>query len=238
MSVAAPAGADLRDVLDGRAPQTQRPDVIVTRDPPLIDFARRTGGYLVAPLTWSITYVLAAAGMDDVVVPDEFERAALARDAVSGEARGALAPFPWLTDAACTTSLGVPPTTPAPVVAYSSGDAIARAIAERVVSLAGARGNPPWLPQGLARVGATLRVAAVAADSIAGALASGRVAAAVLTLARDPLRPCGMRDDVIVPRGTIPLVDSRSHVIVRQGRGVAFIVGLDGTLHFVKRGIQ
>jgi hypothetical protein len=235
VAITVPPGADLRDVLEGRAPPTRRPDVIVTRDPPLIDFARRRGGYLVAPLTWSISYVLATAGTDDGVVPDEAQRAAIARDAVSGDARGALEPFPWLTDSACTKSLGVRRSSPAPVIIYSSGDAIARGIAERVVSLAASRGNPTWLPEGVTRGGAALRVAPLAPDSIVAALASGRAAAGVLALARDPLAPCGLSSGAPVPRGAIPLVDSRSHAIVRQGSGVTFIVGLDGTLHIVKR---
>ena len=243
VTITPPPGADLRDVLEGRAARTRRPDVVVTRDPLLIDFARRSGGYLVEPLAWNTTYVLAVPTYllvvptpDAAAVPNAAERDAMARDAVIGDARGAVEPFPWLTDGACARpATQRVSTSPLPVVAYSSGDPMARAIAERLVSLAGSRGGTRWLPPVLARPGATYRVAPLADDSIAHAIESGRAAAAVVAIARDPTTPCGTLGNVPVPRGAIPLVDARAHVVVRRGSGAAFIVGVDGALHFVKR---
>lgn len=238
IAVTPPRGVDLRDVLEGRAAATKRPDVVVTHDPQLIDLARRSGGYRVEPLPWSVTYVLVPGTADTAAMPGVSDRAAIARDVVTGDSRGAIEPFPWLADASCARPLDLARPSAARVVAYSSGDAIARAIAERVSSLAASRAPSAWLPMSLARPGTPLRVTPIARDSIADALASGRAAAAVLSIARDPSTPCGTRGNEVVPRAAIPLVDARPHVIVRRGSGAAFIVGVDGTLHFVKRGTQ
>jgi hypothetical protein len=241
ITITPPPGADVRDILEGREARTLRPDVVVTRDPLVIDFARRSGGYLVEPLAWNTTYVLAVLAPDAAAVPNATERDAMARDAVIGDARGAVEPFPWLADGSCAQPPAprmAAPTLPPPVVAYSSGDPIARAIGERLVSLAGSRGSAAWLPSALARPGATFRVAPVATDSIVHVLTLGGAAAAVVAVARDPSTPCGTRDNTPVMRGAIPLVDARPHVIVRRGSGAAFIVGVDGTLHFVKRGAR
>lgn len=234
VNIPPPQGTDLRDLLDGRVPATRRPDVVVTNDPTVIDFAVRSGGYLVEVLPWNTTYVLATASIEGGIVPDADSRAALARDAVRGDVRGAAEPFMWLIDAACAQSLITARPTAPPAVAYGSGDAIARAIAERMVSLAGSAAILPWLPSALGRRGATWRVLPVHRDSLATVVGSARAAAAVIAVARDPATPCGTRDNLAVPRGALPLVDARSHVLVRRGSGAAFVVGLDGALHFVK----
>jgi hypothetical protein len=238
IAVSPPRGVDVRDVLEGRAAATKRPDVVVTHDPQLIDLARRSGGYLVEPLPWSVTYVLVSRTTDTLGMPGVSDRDALARDVVAGDSRGAIEPFSWLTAASCARPLEFARTSAAPVVAYSSGDAIARAIAERIASLSASRAPSAWLPMAVVRPGAPLRVTPIARDSIANALAAGRAAAAVFPIARDPSTPCGTRANEPVLRAAMPLVDARPHAIVRRGSGAAFIIGVDGTLHFVKRGTR
>jgi hypothetical protein len=199
-------GTDLRDVLDHGVPAIgmPRPDALVTRDAMLIEYAARSGDYIIAPLAWSTTYVLAVAGADSAsAIPDVSQREALARDAVSVDARGSTEPFGWLTDAGCAIDVPLPHGATRAVIAYAAGDDTARQLAERIA----------------ARSPAASRVAPVPADSIAFALARGDVAAAVMPLARDETMACGTRDNTPVIRGAAPLVDTRAHVIKRLSRG-------------------
>lgn len=231
----APDGADLRDVLDHGLPDalTPRPDVTVTRDAAAIGYAIRRSDYRVTPLPWNATWVLVDADTSALPgIPTAAERDALARDAVRADARGAIGPFPWLTDSACTRA--TPPSESATVVAYPSGDTIARQLAERIVSLA-ASGGAAWIPAAL-RTGAAPHAAAMPADSIDAALADGRAAAAVVMWRRDRTGRCGVRAGESVRLRAIPLVDVRAHAIIRRGSGAAFIIGSDGTLHFITVG--
>lgn len=228
------AGADLRDVLDRGLPASDahRPDVVVSRDPRVISYANSSRDYFTVALPYDRTYVLVSADTA-APLPTPAERDALARDAVTADVRGANEPFEWRTDPGCTT----PPDSPASpisVVAYAGDDPIARQLAERIVALTDARRGAAWLPTELTSAGTTPRVAAVDADSIAAALATGRATAAVVAVQRDPRVRCSMKSAPLAWRG-IPLVDSRAHAIVRRGSGAAFIIGVDGTLRFVRR---
>jgi hypothetical protein len=241
VSLAPPPGTDLRDLLDERlvAAGGRRPDVLVTRDADVLAYAGRRSDYVTAALPWNSTYVLVAARpIPAATVPSSAERDALARDAVTADARGAAEPFAWRDDPGCVAAMPVRPTAPRLVVAYAAGDAIARQLAERIVSLSGASPLPAWLAAALGQPARAARIAAVPADSIPDVLAAGRAAAAVLPLARDPRTPCGTRDNARVPAGAIPLVDSRAHVIVRRGSGAALLVAPDGSLHFIRWGAR
>jgi hypothetical protein len=238
----AAAGSDLRDVLDLGAgtPNGERPGVVVTRDPDVLDYARRRGAYIVATLPWTSTYVLLSANSGTTLVPSVAEREALARDAVRTDARAATEPFTWLSDSVCAhLPEGVPPAVPGAVIAYVVGDATSRQLAERIVSLAAAEQGIRWLDAALGtRRPGPLRVTAMQADSIHSALASGRALAAVMAIDRDPRTRCGTQGDAPVRAGVIPLVDIRAHAIVRRGSGAAFLVAPDGSLHFFIRGQQ
>lgn len=235
-----PNGADLRDMLEGRLQHMgiPQPDVVVSRDPDLLDFARRSAGYLIQSLPWSITYVLVTAGDDSTAsLPPDAEREALARNAITADTRGAIAPFAWLSEPGCARSIPIQQGAPRSIIAYPVSDAIARQIAERIVSLSAARPRPVWLPTVLARSTTTgPRVAPVPSDSITNTLTTGRAAAAVIPVARDWGTTCGTHDNLTLPRGAIPLVDARDHIIIRRGSGAAIFIGANGTLHFVKRG--
>lgn len=236
-----PGGADLRDVLEGRvASGTPRPDVVITRDPDLLDFARRRAGYLVHALPWDLTYVLAAAVTDSgASLPAGDERDALARNAVTGDVRGAVEPFGWLTEPRCAAGIATRARSPRAVVGYPAHDAIARQLAERIVSLASGGSRPGWIPAALVRSTAGgARVAPIPEDSLTQALTSGSAAAVVVPIARDLTAPCGRRGDMPVPRGAIPLVDARNHIIVRRGSGAALVIDATGSVHFMKRGNQ
>lgn len=210
-----------------------RPDVVVSRDPGVIAYATSSRDYFTVALPYDRTYVLASA---DSAAPlaTPADRDALARDAVTADVRGAQEPFAWLADATCAGSTDSPPASAGAVVAYAVDDPIARQLAERIVALAAARPSPSWLPATLSSRAAVLRVAAMQADSITAALATGRAAAAVTAFARGSQERCDTR---AVPRKwrTVPLIDSRAHAIVRRGSGAAFVINADGTLRFVRR---
>ncbi len=232
----APPGADLREILDGRG--AYRLNVLVTEDANVIAYAAGRANYLIAALPWSATYVLVAArASSTVTLPSPAERDALARDAVTTDARGAAEPFRWITEAACAEAAAAPAVDPRPVVAYAAGDATARQLAERIVSLAGANIAAPWIAAAFGGhpAASQLRIAALAPDSIATAVAAGSVAAGVLPVARDPRTSCATAGNARVPAGAVPLVDTRAHVIVRRGSGAAFTIAANGSLHFFPR---
>jgi hypothetical protein len=236
-SVALPRGADLRDLL-GRGlatPGSLRVDVLVTRDPDVLAYAAQLGGYRSFGLPWDRTYALVAPRTDSAaMMPNAAQRDALAQDAVQADARGAPPPFWWEHDTTCTsgttrTGGGAPR-----VVGYAADDPIARQLAERIVALAAARSSQSWIPPTLvAGPGGPLRTVGFAPVSLSNALASGQVAAFVGAYPRS--RPASCTSAARVPTGAtfLPLVDSRAHVLVRQGSGAAFYIRSDGALRFV-----
>lgn len=232
-------GSDLRDVLDRGIPGTagRRPDVVVTNDPEVLDYAALRGDYRSIPLPWTRTYVFIAPMLDSVTAtPSTDARDEFARDAVRADVRGARPPFPWGADSVCQGPQGPPIATPMPVIGYAAGDAIAREIAERIVALAGASAAPAWIPAPLERT--TLRTQAVPADSIRAALGEGRIGGAVTFLSRTwsaggaPPVLCRESGAIAAGYAALALVDSRDHVLVRRGSGAIFYIGADGTLWF------
>jgi hypothetical protein len=119
-----PNGSDLRDALEGRLQHMggPQPDVVISRDPDLLDFARRKAVYVVQSLPWSTTYVLVTAGLHTTPNrPSDAEREAIARNAVTADTRGAMGPFGWLTEPGCAYLLFNPPGAPLPNVVYLTG---------------------------------------------------------------------------------------------------------------------
>ncbi len=227
--------ADLRDILDRGLPAAHlpRPDVVVTRDPNLLAYAASSAEYFTVALPYDRTYFLVAVDSASPA-PSRVERDALARDAVTADARGAAPPFASINDTTCLVVFARASPPPRSVVAYPAGDAVARQLAERIVALARARARPAWLPASLASGGAASRVAAIDIGSAADALLGGRAAAAIVAIPRDPHTECGTSDNSFPWRG-VPLVDSRAHAIVRRGSGAAFVIGAYGTLRFIRR---
>ncbi len=146
MPYAAPPGADLRELLDGGG--AYRLDVLVTDDANVIAYASGRANYLVVALPWSVTYVLVPARATPVIgslTPEK--RDAIAHNALTADARGAAEPFPWLTDSSCAITASIATDRAGQVIGYPAGNATARELAERVVSLAarataGHRGSP------------------------------------------------------------------------------------------------
>lgn len=237
-TIALPRGGDLRDFLDRGLPATAGPpraDVLVTRDPDVLSYAAQLGTYRGIALPWDRTYALVAPRFDSTAVqPTADERAALARDAVQADARGAQPPFWWETDTTCAT--GTPRYSPgAPrIIGYPADDPIARQLAERMVALAGAPQTPSWIPSALSSPAAgPLRTVGFAPTALNDALASGQIAAFVTGVPRS--RPAECSGPARIPAGAllVPLVDSRAHALMRRGSGASFVIGPDGVLRFV-----
>jgi hypothetical protein len=210
------AGTDPRDALDRGA------DLVVTRDPALVDYMAGRPEFTTFPLPWSRTYVLAQpAGAQPIeAVRGDAERHTLARDAVSADARAAEPPFWWSEMAACPVRLASGPTPGSSRVAYIRGDEVARGLAERIVALAGS--------------GTRLSAAALEPTDFATLLRTGSEPAYVVALPRQTLAPC--RESAAWPAGTRiqPLIDTRAHAIVRKGVP-PLAVEWDGTIRVVPR---
>jgi hypothetical protein len=202
-----------RDALDHGA------DLLVARDPALMDYVANRPEFATFPLPWSLTYVLldpgAKGGELAGVMGTPSVRASLARDAVRADARAAEPPFWWTGLMACPFD-SLPISSPhSSRVVYLRGDEVARGLAERTVALA---------PAGMA-----LRAAAVSSTEFDSVLSHGSERAYIVAVPRHTLAPC--RDSALWPRDAsiIPLIDTRAHLIVRRGSPPVTIDG-DGTV--------
>lgn len=208
-----PLSGDARDALDRGA------DLIVSRDPTLLEYAARRPEFTLHPLPWDKTYVLAQpAGAQSLAgVSTNAERQSLARDAVDADARAAEPPF-WWSESSCPADKPAAVTSVSDRIVYLREDAVARALAERLVALAG-----PAI---------RLSAAALEESELVGALRSGSERAYVVGLPSKPLQPC--RELSNFPPGIriLPLIDSRAHAIVRRG-APPLTVDWDGTVRVV-----
>jgi hypothetical protein len=209
-----PSRGDGRDALDRGA------DLIVTRNPTLLEYAARRPELTLYPLPWNQIYVLAqpAAAQPLAVGSTEGERQSLARDAVHADARAAEPPFWWM-ESSCPAG---EPRSVLPVsdrIVYRGEDEVARALAERIVALAGP--------------GSRLRAAGLERSQLDGAVREGSERAYVLGIPRKPLQPCRESSDFPAGARIQPLLDSRSHAIVRLG-APPLGVDWDGTIRVVR----
>ena len=208
-------GRDPRDLLD------QSPDVLVTGDPNVLDYASKRPGAVLAPLPWDRVYVLLLA--PEGLPPSELMpadsaafREGLARDAVRSEARAAKPPYWWSDLSGCSDStLRVPIETGGTsqvTIGYPASDPVARALAERIVGL----GDSSWFARGLAT------------HDFETALRGGAMDAYILGLPRRSLVPCR---DAFWPAGAtlVPLVETRRTAVLKKD-GPALVVGGDGSL--------
>lgn len=192
---------DPRDALDHGV------DVVVARDPAVVEYAAGRPQFQTVPLPWSRTYVLlhpAGAGLVDTVTGLDSVHRALARDVVQAEARAAEAPFWWSGPAGCKPDLTIKPVIlpRAPRIVYPREDQVAKGLAERIVALAG---DP------------ALKAAGLTAAAFARALQGGSDRGYVLALPREVAAPCS--HSAALPTGAWiePLIDTRATAIIRRG---------------------
>jgi hypothetical protein len=208
---------DTRDALDRGA------DLIVTRDPALVEYASRRAEFATFPLPWSRTYILLQPASADSLpgVQTDLERSSLARDAVAADARGAEPPFWWTATTACPLGRtpAAKPTSARARIAYVQGDEIARGLAERLVALIGS--------------GTELTTIGLDRPQFATALRQGTERAYVVGLPRQTLTPCREAADLPANARIQPLIDSRAHAIVRKG-APPLSIEWDGTIRVVE----
>jgi len=202
------ATGDPRDALDAGA------DAVLTDDPATVAYAAARADLASIPLPWDRSYVLVGAWLTDSA-PDG---AALARDAVPVEARAAALPDWWIAASEC--EIAAAPVPPAPAVggpiAYPRDDPVARALAERLVVIAGD----------------TARALGYGPTELEAVLRRGGAVAAVVSIPRMVFDPCVARRAVralsqSLPDGVVPLVDVRRRLIVRFAPSGVY-VGWDG----------
>jgi hypothetical protein len=202
-----PESADLRDALDAGA------DILRTEDPALAEYARHRDEFVVHPLPWSRTYLLIIPGarveLDGLIQGDDSAgfRAALARDAVHAEARGAERPYWWDGLGQCPGSDSLSRPRPrvlvdSNAVVFAAEDAVARALAERVVALSD---NP------------RISTGSIPQRFLDPALSAASARAYVVAVPRTPLLPC--REIATWPPDPriVPLIDVRESAIARRG---------------------
>lgn len=228
-------GDDLRRAIDAGV------DMLVTHDAAAIAYARARSGYLIEPLTWSGTYVLAASDDGDGqadVPPDAFPAAV-----VGAAARPAQPPFWW---AGCSAGRGAddfsgaaPAGTIAtqPRILFLRDDPVARAIAERITALARGR-TPQWLATRLASRDAPMAVGVGRAE-LRAALEDGGALAVVTQVRRVEHGGCNPGSTVeygpLLHRWSVTaLIDIRDDLVYRPGIG-RVTVDADGTLRFGDR---
>ena len=194
------ASGDQRDQVDAGA------DVVVTRDPATIEYARARGGFESIPLDWDRTYALVVPRRPAAWLADTSPgfRPGLARDVVTAAARAAEGPFWWeQAPITCPPPSGrFPPDFFGSLVAYHDRDRTARELTERLIALA-------------AEGGTSLR--ALPRPDTAGIHSPRRESATVMSIPRagSNAEACalGLGDATVVP-----LVDTRATAIVRRDR--------------------
>lgn len=206
---------DARDALDREV------DLVVTRNPALVDYVSNRVEFATFPLPWSRTYVLLEVGDRQGELAGSLHtpsvRSSLAKDAVRASARAAEPPYWWSDLGACPAASPQHAGNPSSRVVYRKGDEAARGLAERIVALASTG----------------LRAAGLDPAAFAAAVRGGSERAYVIGLPRQSLAPC--RDASIWPAGArlLPLIDTRAYAIVRRG-APPLSVEWDGTIRLVE----
>jgi hypothetical protein len=216
---------DARDLIDRGI------DFVVTRDPAALGYAAGRGLETRA-LPWDRTYMLVAPALasDSSGVAASLlgagMRDSLAAFAVRAEARGAMPPFWWTGPSGCHA----PATSPArrrARLAYLQGDPVARALAERIVALAGAGRS---LPGALRTALAPPLVAVGMSDAeLRSSIVTGAEAGYVVALPRLPRLDCAVVPPWPAGATAVALIDTRAHLVVRDGAPPVAIDG-DGTV--------
>jgi hypothetical protein len=210
----APDG-DPRDALDRGA------DLVVTRDPAVVDYVANRAEFTTFPLPWSRTYVLLEpAGSFPIWIPGvDSVRRSLARDVAQADARAA-EPSVWRRQCPHTDLSYVVPPPISPRIVYPRDDKVARGLAERIVALT--RDTVPLTSAGLDPA------------AFAAAVRDQHDRGYVLGLPRQVPAPCHELAALPGGAGIQPLIDTRAHAIVRRG-GPPLTVEWDGTVRVLPR---
>ena len=210
----APDG-DPRDALDRGA------DLVVTRDPAVVDYVASREEFTTFALPWSRTYALlqpAGAHPKWTLEVDSVGRS-LARDVAQADARGA-EPSVWRRECPYTRRSYVVAAPISPRIVYPRDDKVARGLAERIVALT--------------RDAVQLRSAGLDPAEFAAAIRDQQDWGYVLGFPRQVAAPCHELTALPVGAWIQPLIDTRAHAIVRRGTP-PLTVDWDGTVRMAPR---
>ena len=195
---------DGRDLVDGGV------DLVITRDPAVVSYARGLGGYDEIALPWDRVYVLLNG---DAVLPEGPDGAQGFVAAVNTFAREPRGPFWWRALEAC--GYLSPRRWPATPVLYAPDDLVARDLAARVVAVSGVAG---------------VRAAA-------GSSGGAPIRAVPRTPFRpcDLAREIGLTRETPSVR---PLIETRAVLLVRRGTAAGVALDWDGMPRVTERGAR
>jgi hypothetical protein len=186
-------------------------DLLVTDSPSLATYAATRPDAISIPLGYDQTWVIALPRPGTLAIDSTGAfRETLARDVVRSDARAAAGPFWWHEVTGCsTTPRSVPTTRGTSRIVYSLDEPVAKALAERLVALAG--------------TGVT--VSGLTPNAFKSALQAGNELAYVLPLERSTHDRCrsveGLLSDAAwlgTTGSIIPLVETRRRAVARRGR--------------------
>lgn len=201
---------DARDLIDAGT------DLLLTESPALARYAAARSNVSSVPLGWNRTWVVVTAlpgrlGLDS----SSTLRSELARDVVPADAREAAGPFWWTNVDGCGHDLsggarGASQSPGTSRVVYPRDEPIARALAERIVALAGA---------GTVATG-------LAPNAFASTLRAGGELAYVMPLPRRPSDRCAAASALMAaapwigksPDVITPLIDTRLVSVIERDR--------------------
>jgi hypothetical protein len=206
-------GRDPRDALDREV------DLVVSRDPTLMEYISGRPEFTTFALPWTRTYLLLEIGdrlgQSADTLSSPAVRSSLASDVVQASARPSVPPYWWNDRLSCgTTPTGL--TGPqSDRVVYRKDDEVARGLAERIVAVGPA--------------GMTLRATGLDPAAFEAALRLGSENAYVISVPRQSLAPCRDASKLPLEGRILPLIDTRAHAVVRKG-SPPLTVEWDGTL--------
>jgi hypothetical protein len=202
---------DARDALEGGA------DIVIASSTSLREYAEGRPEFASFPLPWSGSYVLLQPRGVPPLRIRGLDSRSLARDAVEADAQAADS-LGWLNQAgSCPHSHPTAEPAASGRIVYEQGDAVARALAERMVAIA--------------EPGKGWRTLEMVPAELANSLERGSESAYVLAVPRQTHAPC--RESAGWPAGAQvwPLIETRAHAIVRKG-APPLAVEWDGTVRF------
>jgi hypothetical protein len=205
LTIHSAAEANARDLVDAGV------DLLLTDSPALAAYAATRGDVTPVPLGWDRTWGFATPRSEVSIDSSAAFRAGLARDAVRAEARAAEGPYWWADTIGCSA-----PTVRSPLastgtsrVVYPRDEAIARALAERLVAILGGRAT----------------AAGLAPNAFQSALMAGGEMAYVMPIQRLTLDRCRAINELLAgaswlgARGAMtPLINTRLRAVVRRDR--------------------
>ena len=203
--------SDPRDALDRGA------DLVVTRDPAVVDYVAGRPEFTTFPLPWTRLYALVQpAGARAITALDaDSVRRSLAEDVAQAEARPAELPVRWPVQCPRFHRLWAVSPPMAPRIVYPRDDRVARGLAERIVAL----------------VSDSVPLTAIGLDpaEFAVALRNQGDRGFVVSLARQAPAPCHELAQLPVGAYVYPIIETRARAIVRRG-APPLTVDWDGTV--------